>query len=131
MLLTIRGPDKKLRANNKSPRCDLHVKSSPASKSATLIGSGAGFTLFCSISELQKRRMASETSIGTGVSSLQIIIAHRKLAVCQESCYESKSYKLYINVRFEVRNGSSVFLRNVVASQSNYTASDIRRPCFF
>jgi hypothetical protein len=90
MLLTIRAPDKKLRAKNKSPRCD--PKSPLASKSPDVkLNMEQSVHCFAQLARYKKRRMASETSIGTGVPSLQITVAHHTLVVRQEICYKRET----------------------------------------
>ena len=56
---------------------------------------------FAQLASYKKRRMASETSIRTGVPSLQITVAHRTLDVRQEICYKRKTTNSDIDVRSE------------------------------
>jgi len=46
---------------------------------------------FAQLESYKKGRMASETSIGTGVPSLQITVEHRTLDVRPEICYNTKT----------------------------------------
>ena len=46
---------------------------------------------FAQLESYKKGRMASETSIGTGVHSLQITVEHRALEMRQEICYKRKT----------------------------------------
>jgi hypothetical protein len=87
MTLTIRAPDKKLRA-----KINLHGKSSLASKSPDVKSNvERSVHCFAQLASYKKRRMASETSMGTGVPSLHITVAHRTWDVRQGNCYKRKT----------------------------------------